>query len=105
MSEKTEMTILEKLRTEFKFVGSEQISGNTALKIVELVFADSTPSPALQDAVKETFGAIHLFAKEGHAVVSIEVNDKWIELMKEPLDSPFSHIIEPLGIQRKIEIA
>jgi len=51
----------------------------------------------------ENYNALHLFAEGEHAVLAIEVNGKWIELIRERLDSPFSHIIEPLGIKRIVE--
>lgn len=34
-----------------------------------------------------------------HVVVLIERGDKWIECIRENIDSPFSHIIEPEGIR------
>lgn len=37
--------LLERLREEFQFIDDEQISGRTALKLIELVFAEPTPSP------------------------------------------------------------
>lgn len=47
--------------------------------------------------------ALHLFAEGNYAILKIEVNGKWVELIKERLDSPFSHIIEPIGIKRAVE--
>lgn len=47
--------------------------------------------------------ALHLRAEGDYAILEIEVNGKWIELVRERLDSPFSHIIEPAGIQSAIE--
>jgi hypothetical protein len=49
--------------------------------------------------------ALFLRAEGDYAILEIEVNGKWIQLIKERLDSPFSHIIEPSGIQREIEKA
>lgn len=39
------------------------------------------------------------------AVVLIEVHGVWVELIREVVDGPFSHIIEPGGIQRAINFA
>lgn len=50
-----------------------------------------------------TYHALHLLAEGEYAVLKIEVNGKWVELIRERLDSPFSHIIEPLGIQREVD--
>lgn len=48
--------------------------------------------------------ALHLRAEGEYAILEIEVEKgKWVQLIKERLDSPFSHIIDPLGIQRAIE--
>lgn len=49
-----------------------------------------------------TYNALHLRAEGDYAILSIEVNGTWIELIRERLDSPFSHIIEPAGIQTAI---
>lgn len=37
-----------------------------------------------------------------HAVLLIEKDGKWIELIRETQGGPFSHIIEPLGIAKRI---
>jgi hypothetical protein len=45
--------------------------------------------------------ALWLRAEGDYAILSIEVRKGvWVELIRETIDSPFSHIIEPLGIQR-----
>lgn len=49
--------------------------------------------------------AIWLVAEGDYAIVKIEVNGKWVELIRERLDSSFSHIIEPSGIKKRIEEA
>lgn len=46
--------------------------------------------------------AIMLKSEGDYAIVEIEVNGKWIELIRERSDSPFSHIIEPAGIELAI---
>jgi hypothetical protein len=39
--------------------------------------------------------------REGNfAVMLIERDGRWFEIVREPLDSQFSHIIEPNGIRR-----
>lgn len=54
--------------------------------------------------MEKKFNALHLVAEGEYAVLKIEVEKgKWVELIRERLDSPFSHIIEPLGIERAIE--
>ncbi len=35
-----------------------------------------------------------------YAIVEINFNEQWVEVIREYIDSPFSHIIEPLGIER-----
>ena len=43
--------------------------------------------------------ALILVAEGEHAVLKIEISKgKWVTLITERLDSPFSHIIEPAGI-------
>jgi hypothetical protein len=40
-----------------------------------------------------------------HAVVEIEVHGTWVELIREPISSNFSHIVEPAGIRQAINFA
>ncbi len=47
--------------------------------------------------------ALWLVAEGEYVILKIEVNGKWIELIKERLDAPFSHIIEPAGIEKAIK--
>lgn len=48
--------------------------------------------------------ALWLVAEGEHAVLKIEVEKgKWVTLITERLDSPFSHIIEPAGIEAAIK--
>lgn len=51
----------------------------------------------------EKKNAVWLVAEGDYAIVKIEVDGKWIEIIRERLDSPFSHIVEPSGIQNAIE--
>ena len=47
--------------------------------------------------------AIWLKREGVHAVVLIEsAKGQWIELIRENIDSPFSHIIEPAGIAARL---
>lgn len=44
-----------------------------------------------------------LRAEGEYAILEMEVEKgKWVELIRERLDTPFSHIIEPAGIQSAI---
>jgi hypothetical protein len=47
--------------------------------------------------------AIWLRAEDGCAVVCVEHAGRWIEIIREPLSSPFSHIAESGGIARLID--
>lgn len=38
-----------------------------------------------------------------HAVVYVEFDGQWVEVIREPVDCPFSHIVEPSGISRRIK--
>ena len=38
-------------------------------------------------------------------VVYVEAGGQWVEVIREPYDSPFSHIVEPSGISRSIKEA
>ena len=56
----------------------------------------------IEAAQAKALHAIMLVADGGCAVVRIEIGGKWVELIREPLDAPFSHIIEPSGIDRAV---
>jgi len=45
------------------------------------------------------YGPIALRRVGDYAVVEIERDGKWYGIIKEPIDSQFSHIVEPLGIE------
>lgn len=52
----------------------------------------------------ENKNALWLVAEGDYAVLKMEGEEgKWVELIRECLDSPFSHIIEPAGIQNAIQ--
>ena len=42
---------------------------------------------------------IHLFRLGEHVIVSVEVDGKWVEVIRERRDGSFSHIVEPGGIR------
>lgn len=47
--------------------------------------------------------ALFLRAEGDYAILEIEAEKgKWVELIRERLDTPFSHIIEPAGIENAI---
>ena len=48
------------------------------------------------------YGPIMLRREGDYAIVEIEFNGKWREVIREFVDSNFSHIVEPLGIQEAI---
>lgn len=44
--------------------------------------------------------AIHLYRNGDYAIVAVEIDGRWIEVIREFIDSNFSHIVEPEGIAR-----
>ena len=51
------------------------------------------------------YPAIHLWTDLTYVYVSIEVDGKWIEVIREVRDAPFSNIVEPGGIAERIRTA
>jgi hypothetical protein len=49
----------------------------------------------------EKTGAIKLRAENGYAIVEMEADGRWVELIREHMSGPFHHIIEPSGIREK----
>lgn len=49
--------------------------------------------------------AIWLRREGDFAVVLIEKDGAFVEVIREPLDGPFSHIVEPSGIKAKLSEA
>lgn len=43
---------------------------------------------------------IHLFRLQDHVIVNAEIDGKWVTVIEEYIDSPFSHIVEPAGMRR-----
>ena len=39
------------------------------------------------------------------AVVEVEIDGRWVEVIRERADGAFSHIVEPLGIQAALDAA
>lgn len=48
------------------------------------------------------FHAIHLRREGGIAIVSIEVDGKWVDVIKENASGNYSHIVEPSGIEAAV---
>lgn len=46
---------------------------------------------------------IHLLRIGEHAIVKVEIDSQWIEVIRERYDGAFSHIVEPSGIRRAAE--
>jgi hypothetical protein len=44
---------------------------------------------------------IWLRAEGDSAVVLVERDGRWVEVIRETKDSPFSHIVEPNGIRQR----
>ena len=47
-------------------------------------------------------GAIWLRSENGQAIVCVEHEGQWIEIIREHLGGPFSHVAEPSGIENQI---
>ncbi len=48
------------------------------------------------------YGPIHLLREGDYAIVLVEARPGvWVEVIREHIDGPFSHIVEPLGIEAK----
>lgn len=45
-----------------------------------------------------TITGVHLYRRGLHAIVAVEVDGVWIEVIKESYDNAFSHIVEGTGI-------
>lgn len=53
--------------------------------------------------VKTTFNALWLVREGDHVVLKMETaKGKWVTLISEYIDAPFSHIIESEGIKSKL---
>lgn len=46
---------------------------------------------------------IHLFRTGEHVVVSVEIDGRWVEVIRERNDGSFSHIVEPNGVRKATE--
>lgn len=47
--------------------------------------------------------AIWLRREADHVVVLVEQGIRWVEVIREPIDGPFSHIAEASGIKRYLD--
>lgn len=45
---------------------------------------------------------IHLVRHGDYVIVKAEIDGRWVEVIREHYDGSFSHIIEPLGMRRKV---
>lgn len=48
---------------------------------------------------------LHLYTEGQFVKLRIQCKGVWVDLITERLDSPFSHFIEPSGIEKEIEAA
>ena len=65
-----------------------------------------TPIEEQNRAAKATgYGPIHLYREGDWVKVLIEHDGQWVEVIREHFDGPFSHIIEPLGIEEALKRA
>lgn len=55
----------------------------------------------MQDPV--TISGVHLKRIGDYAIVAVEVDGQWVDVIKEFHDGNFSHIVEPNGIRRCME--
>ena len=47
--------------------------------------------------------AIHLYRQGDYTIVAVEARKGvWVEVIREPYDNAFSHIVEPSGIEARI---
>lgn len=62
----------------------------------------STPMQRQEEAQRATgYGAIVLRRVGNYAIVEVEFDGEWVEVMRESLDSNFGRCIHPIGIQAK----
>lgn len=65
------------------------------------------PNPHLRaqdEAQQQTgYGPILLRREGNYAIVEVEIDHKWIEVIRESIDSNFSHCVHPLGILEEVK--
>lgn len=62
------------------------------------------PQQRQRDAQQKIgYGPILLRREGDMAIVEVEINNKWVEVIREHLDSNFSHCVHPLGILECVE--
>ena len=49
-----------------------------------------------------TVSGIQLVRIGDYAIVNVEVDGKWVEVIREHVEGSFSHIVEPSGIRTKL---
>jgi len=63
----------------------------------------STPGEKQQIAQHATgYGPIWLRRVGNYAIVEVEFDGEWVEVIREALDSNFSHCVHPIGIQGRM---
>tara|TARA_R110002124_G_scaffold274653_1_gene444639 strand:- start:850 stop:1101 length:252 start_codon:yes stop_codon:yes gene_type:complete len=82
------MNIQKRLQIEFEFVGEEQISGNTALKIVDDAFKDAQTNQRIIEELESLLMEIRDLGDvdngfEGTFIDVEDVNDRIKELKQE----------------------
>ena len=45
---------------------------------------------------------VWLLAIGDYSIAKVEVNEQWIEVIREHKEGAYSHIIEPTGIRKKV---
>lgn len=93
----------ETFRKMARELSADSIVMDALARYTEQVIEAAGTTALDSKSVRETkaLHAIMLVAEGGCAVVKIEIGGQWIELIRESLDGPFSHIIEPSGIDRR----
>lgn len=58
-------------------------------------------NPAHQ--VPVVISGIWLLREEKHVIVLVECDGRWVQVIREPADAPFSHIVEANGIRSRCD--
>lgn len=66
----------------------------------------STPKENQEQAQRATgYGPIWLRRVGDFAVVEVEFDGEWVEVIREHVDGNFSHCVHPVGIQERMAAA
>ncbi len=85
----------QELERRFKKAGKEDDPESA-------VFA--TPAERQADVqLRLGYGPVHLERQGDYAVVSLHIDGKWVEVIREHYDDNFCHTIEPLGILDRVQ--